>query len=215
MKYDLLLCGVGGQGIITLSEIIATAALNKGIKTIVTQEKGLAQRGGSVQAHIRLGEVFSPTMPKRAADGFISLELNETFGYLDFLNSETMSAVSDTVIASGETDTKDKNKIEEPEKLIRLTSEKLLSKLGPNTIIVAAKKKAIDLGVPRGVNIFMIGVLSGMDSDLSVLIDRSDLETAIKAVVRHNLDDNMKVFNKGVDYGKTWKSKHTDSTGKA
>ena len=104
--------------------------------------------------------------------------------------------------------------MEEPEKLVRLASEKLLSKLGPNTMIVAAKKKAIDLGVPRGVNIFMVGVLSGMDSTLATLIDRSDLETAISAVVRHNLEDNIKVFNKGVEYGKTRKSKHADSAGK-
>jgi indolepyruvate ferredoxin oxidoreductase beta subunit len=190
MRYDLLLCGVGGQGIITLSEIVATAALSKDIKTIVTQEKGLAQRGGSVKAHIRMGDVFSPTMPKRSAHGLLSLEITETLGYLDFVNQETVKAVSDTVIASGDQNDSEKD-----------IHQKLKTLIGTKLMIVDARKRAIDLGVAKGVNIFMLGVLFGMDARINELISSTDLEEAIRAVVRHKIEDNINIFRKGIEHG--------------
>lgn len=197
MRYDLLVCGVGGQGIITLSEIIAAAALKNGIKTIVTQEKGLAQRGGSVQAHIRLGDVYSPIMPKGIASGFISLELSETFGYLDFLNDSTVSAVSMSQIASGEL-IKGKSSKSSEEKDI---AEELKAKFKSKIQIVDSQKIVNEIGNPRAENIFLIGLLCGMDSRLQSIISSDDLATAIRSTVRHNVDDNITVFNKGMEYG--------------
>jgi len=199
MRYDLLVCGVGGQGIITLSEIVATAALSKDIKTIVTQEKGLAQRGGSVQAHIRLGEVYSPTMPKRSACGLLSLEVSETFGYLDFLNSGTVCAVSDTLIPSGDTSSKGSK---EKSRTVEEIAEDLKGKISSRLLIVEARKRAIELGNPRATNIFMTGVLCGMDPRLTEVLSPEDIENAIRAVVRHNIENNVKVFHEGIEHGK-------------
>lgn len=53
-------------------------------------DRGLAQRGGSVKAHIRLGEVYAPMIPRYTAQGILSLEIQETFGYVDYINEDTV-----------------------------------------------------------------------------------------------------------------------------
>lgn len=197
MRYDLLVCGVGGQGIITLSEIIAAASIGNDIKTIVTQEKGLAQRGGSVQAHIRLGDVYSPIMPKGMATGFISLELSETFGYMDFLNDSTVSAVSMSVIASGDLKIGEKSEINNEE----VIAKELRSQFNSKIHIVDSQKVVCEIGNPKAENIFMIGLLCGMDFRLQNIISPDDIVTAIRSVVRHKVEDNIAVFYKGMEYG--------------
>ena len=168
-------------------------------------EKGLAQRGGSVQAHIRLGDVYSPTIPKRSANGLLSLEITETFGYLDFINADTVSAVSDTIIASVDAKPGKSDK-DETAGGTDTAAKSLESKLGPNMLIVDAQERAAGLGVAKAVNIFMIGVLCGMDGRLSEFLSESDIEAAIRVVVRHQIEKNIIVFRKGLEYGRTKKS---------
>ncbi|PKL41982.1 MAG: pyruvate ferredoxin oxidoreductase [Candidatus Riflebacteria bacterium HGW-Riflebacteria-1] len=76
--FNIYLCGVGGQGIGLISEIILRAADRAGLKAIGVDTHGLAQRGGIVSSHIRIGEsVHSPLVSKRKADLVISLERHE------------------------------------------------------------------------------------------------------------------------------------------
>ncbi len=86
MIYNFLLIGIGGQGIITLSKILATAAMSKDLKVIVTYKKGLAQRGGSVGAQVRVGDVYSPLIPKYSANSLLSILL----WFLSFSNPKTI-----------------------------------------------------------------------------------------------------------------------------
>jgi len=94
MIYNFLLIGIGGQGIITLSKILATAAMSKDLKVIVTYKKGLAQRGGSVGAQVRVGNVHSPLIPKYSANSLLSMDMNETFGYIDYINKDTILMIN-------------------------------------------------------------------------------------------------------------------------
>jgi len=98
MVYNVLLLGTGGQGIITLSKILATAAMSKNLKVIVTQKKGLAQRGGSVVAQVRIGDVYSPLIPKYSANSLLSMDMNETFGYIDYINKDTILMINTKII---------------------------------------------------------------------------------------------------------------------
>lgn len=205
MRYDLLLCGVGGQGIITLSEIAATAAVSNGHKTIVTQSRGLAQRGGAVRAHIRIGDVHAPLMPKHAAHCLISLELSESLRYVDYVNTETIKAVSTTIVPTG--GDKKKKKGPSAEELRRTMEEQVTTFFGEHLLIVEAEKAARDAGVPRGANIFMIGLLCGIDPRIESFISRDDMARAIEVVVRHDRKGNLLMFEKGTAYGESTRRK--------
>ena len=205
MRYDLLLCGVGGQGIITLSEIVATAAVSNGHKTIVTQSRGLAQRGGAVRAHIRIGDVYAPLMPKKAAHCMISLELSESLRYVEYLNPDTIKAVSTTVVPTG--GEKKKKKGPSAGELRIILEEKVTTYLGGQLLIVEAERAARDAGVPRGANIFMIGILCGMDPRIESFISRDDMARAVETVVRHDRKGNLLMFEKGTAYGESKKQK--------
>lgn len=81
-----LLCGVGGQGTVLASRIIAAAAMNKGLSAKTAETIGMAQRGGSVVSHVRIGkEIASPTIPRGQADMLLGFEPGEAASNLDYL----------------------------------------------------------------------------------------------------------------------------------
>jgi indolepyruvate ferredoxin oxidoreductase beta subunit len=86
MNRNIILCGVGGQGTILASRLIAAAALRGGIPIRTAETIGMAQRGGSVVSHVRIGgEIHSPLLPKGSADvliGFEPAEAVRCFAYL-------------------------------------------------------------------------------------------------------------------------------------
>jgi indolepyruvate ferredoxin oxidoreductase beta subunit len=87
MKQDIVLAGVGGQGILSIAFVIDNAALKKGLKIKQAEVHGMAQRGGAVQSHLRLSEedVHSDLIPKGEADMILSVEPLETLRYIDYL----------------------------------------------------------------------------------------------------------------------------------
>jgi indolepyruvate ferredoxin oxidoreductase beta subunit len=79
MNYDIFLVGVGGQGVLTIGDLITEAALKQGIPASFYPTKGMAQRGGFVKAQLRLGrDVVGPTIPERGADLVIAMEVSES-----------------------------------------------------------------------------------------------------------------------------------------
>lgn len=86
MNYDILLLGVGGQGILTIGEILAEAALRKGIPVNFYPTKGMAQRGGFVKAQVRLGrQMMGPNIPEKGADLVMAMELSEALKAVPFI----------------------------------------------------------------------------------------------------------------------------------
>ncbi|MGI6766845.1 MAG: indolepyruvate oxidoreductase subunit beta [Lentihominibacter sp.] len=84
-----LLCGVGGQGTVLASRIIAAAAIEKGLRARTAETIGMAQRGGSVVSHVRIGEeISSPMIPKGKADVLIGFEPGEAAGNITYLKEE-------------------------------------------------------------------------------------------------------------------------------
>ncbi len=84
--FDIYLVGVGGQGILTIAEIIAEAAFRQGVPVNLYPTKGMAQRGGFVKAQLRMGrESIGPNIPEKGADLVISTELSETLKAVRFI----------------------------------------------------------------------------------------------------------------------------------
>lgn len=98
MKQDIILAGVGGQGILSIAFVIDNAALKAGLSFKQAEVHGMAQRGGAVQSHLRLSStfVYSDLIPKGEADMILSVEPLEAVRYLDYLAPEGMVVTSST-----------------------------------------------------------------------------------------------------------------------
>ncbi|MCL2473481.1 MAG: indolepyruvate oxidoreductase subunit beta [Alphaproteobacteria bacterium] len=97
MKYNIILCGVGGQGILLLSSLLSSAAKEKGLYVKQSEVHGMAQRGGAVSAQLRISdsEIHSPLIPKGEADLLVSMEPLEVFRYVEYLNDKTVVLVNE------------------------------------------------------------------------------------------------------------------------
>src|SRR5512137_2904146 len=86
ITFDIYLVGVGGQGVLTIGEIITTAAFQKGIPVNFYPTKGMAQRGGFVKAQLRLGRAAAgPSIPEKGADLVIATEVSELLKAVRFI----------------------------------------------------------------------------------------------------------------------------------
>jgi indolepyruvate ferredoxin oxidoreductase beta subunit len=94
-QFNIILCGVGGQGIITLLQILTEAALIEGYDVKSSELHGLSQRGGMVVTHLRFGEkIFSPMILPGKANLILGLEISEALRKIDFSNEKTIFLVN-------------------------------------------------------------------------------------------------------------------------
>lgn len=94
-NFNIIISGTGGQGLITLLQIIAEAALIEGLDVKTSELHGLSQRGGSVETHIRFGKkVFSPLVPLGSADLILGLETLESLRVIPYANAKTIFLVN-------------------------------------------------------------------------------------------------------------------------
>lgn len=90
MKIDILMVGVGGQGTVLASDIVCDVSLNAGYDVKKSEIHGMAQRGGSVVSHVRIGEkVLSPVIPVGGSDILVSYEKMEYLRYFEYVNQNT------------------------------------------------------------------------------------------------------------------------------
>lgn len=84
--YGILMCGVGGQGLVSMSRVLGTACAMEGLRAVTGEQHGLSQRSGSVSVHFRIGEgAHSPLIPLGTADVIAGLEALETLRYVEYL----------------------------------------------------------------------------------------------------------------------------------
>jgi len=109
MKTSIVLTGVGGQGVITATNILGKAAVNAGVKVYASEVHGMAQRGGSVYCTVRMGDVSSPLIASGTANVIVSTEPIEALRYIQYANkkskviTDTNPVVPFTVNVGGET----------------------------------------------------------------------------------------------------------------
>lgn len=180
-EVNILIAGIGGQGIITMGRILVEAANLGGIKALVSETHGLAQRGGAVNVHVRIGKVFAPLIRKGGADYLVGLEATEALRNLEYANKDTIIIVNELV----ERAVLPKAKI--------LTLEEILQRLrkvSENVITVNAKKLAVEAGNPKAMNAVMIGAMMSVGK----LKDILDEENVLKAL---RTDVNRKAYQSG------------------
>jgi len=90
MKYDVILAGVGGQGVLSVASIIAHAAMSEGLEVRQSEVHGMAQRGGQVLAHMRISDkkIAGDLVPKGGADMIIAMEPLEGLRYISYLKND-------------------------------------------------------------------------------------------------------------------------------
>ncbi|UCB47380.1 MAG: indolepyruvate oxidoreductase subunit beta [Spirochaetota bacterium] len=183
---NVLLVGVGGQGIILASTIISQAALFAGHDVKNNEVHGMAQRGGSVVSQIRFGKkVYSPLIQHGTANFVISLEKLETVRYLHFCNLETRVIVNNleivpvTVTSGG---------AEYPKNIDRILHENL-----KHVEFIDAADIARRAGNIKAANVVLIGAMSH-----HLPFEDKVFERAIEAAVKKEfLDMNLKAFYSG------------------
>lgn len=186
---SIVIVGVGGQGILLSSEILAQAAMLEGYDVKTNEVHGMAQRGGSVMAQIRYGkEVHSPLVARNEADILGSLEKIEALRYADYLRPEGLAAVSTQAVMPV---TVSSGGAHYPE-----NAEELLRQAFPRLLYIDAAKIASDLGDIRAANIVLLGAISqGLD------IAQQSWEKAIALCVKEKfLEINRKAFAAGRCY---------------
>ncbi len=146
MKCDIVLAGVGGQGVLSISSIIAWGAMKQGMHVKQSEVHGMAQRGGAVQANLRLADqpVASDLVPLGTADLIVSMEPMEALRYLTYL------APTGTLITASEP----VRNIPNYPDLERLLAE--VRRLD-RAIIVESEKLARKAGSARASNMVMVG----------------------------------------------------------
>ena len=187
-NLNLIISGVGGQGIILASDILAEVALAAGYDTKKTDTLGMAQRGGSVVSHIRAGaKVYSPLIKKGQADIMLSFEKLEAMRWAQFLNEKSTVIVNNYRIPPS---TVNLGKASYPE------DEEIFGVLKGKTsriIAVNGTEHAINLGDIRVLNIFLLGCASVfLPFEVQVWMDVIQQRLPAKIV-----PINISAFNKG------------------
>ena len=151
MTKNIVLCGVGGQGTVLASMFIAAAAMNKGISVMSAETIGMAQRGGSVFSHIRLGEhLHSPMIAKGTADIIIGFEPAEAVRMLPYLKDNGQVIVSSHAIMPV---TSTLSGADYDGKEIILYLKKVVN----NLLVVDSEKACHELGSSKVLNILLLG----------------------------------------------------------
>jgi indolepyruvate ferredoxin oxidoreductase beta subunit len=150
---NVLFCGVGGQGILLASEITSSALIMAGLDVKKSEVHGMAQRGGSVVAHLRFGEkVYSPLIEPGSADIEVAFEMLESLRYLPYLNKDSKVIVNSQKILPATVST---GASVYPEDVLDQVRAKV-----PAVFVVDAFGIAAALRETRAVNMVLVGALS-------------------------------------------------------
>jgi indolepyruvate ferredoxin oxidoreductase beta subunit len=189
MKKDIILAGVGGQGILSIATVIGSAALEQGLYLKQAEVHGMSQRGGDVQSNLRLGTepIYSDLIPKGGADLVVSLEPMEALRYLPYLSKEGWIITNTTPLV---------NIPDYP------AMETVLAELEKFPHVVALDVDAIakDLGSPRGANMVLLGAMASV---LHIL-EPEKLREGIRRIFARKgdavVESNIKAFDAGLAY---------------
>lgn len=187
MKRDIILSGVGGQGILSIATVIGRAALAEGLQIKQAEVHGMSQRGGSVSTQVHWGDkVYSPVIGKGAADIIVAFEKMEAVRYADFLKPDGIAVINNyempsSSIAAGQ--------FAYPEGCLEAMQQHF------KTYSLNAADIAMSLGNPKCMNVVLFGAMTK-----ALAMDHIDWEAVIRATVPEKfIDLNLKAFHAGYD----------------
>lgn len=191
MKINIILSGVGGQGILTIAAILDIAALQENLFVKQSEIHGMSQRGGAVQSHVRISdtEVYSDLIPEGKADMILSVEPLEALRYIPFLKKDGWII----------TDTKPFNNIPDYPGEETIFDE---IKKQPNYLIIDATEAAKSIGNSKVANMILLGVAASL-----IPLSEESILSAIKTLFQQKGEKiiaiNMEAFHLGKILAKT------------
>lgn len=191
MGKNCLLCGVGGQGVVLASKLIAYAAMEKGLNVRTSETIGMSQRGGSVVTHVRMGEtVHSPMIPKGTADVIMAFEPAEAVRNLSYLKEDGVMVV-DKKAVKPVTATLMQSNYDGQEAL------EYLQKKVKNLYIIDGDALCEQAGSSKVLNVVLLGVALG-SGVLNIPLD--DMKEEIKKHVKPQfVEMNIKALKLGAN----------------
>jgi indolepyruvate ferredoxin oxidoreductase beta subunit len=198
-EMNIILAGVGGQGNVRGAQILGSAVVKSGLHARVSDVYGIAQRGGPVVSHVRMGDEIRGSMViEHSADVVVGLEPMETLrAVVRFLKPGGVVIMSTRPIYPVEVNT---GKFSYPslEEISRL-----VEKVASRVVKLDATKVAEESGMPIAANIVVLGVLAG----LGVLPFRASLlRDSVKENIPRAVEQNLRAFDAGIEIGASKKS---------
>jgi indolepyruvate ferredoxin oxidoreductase beta subunit len=188
---NIVLCGLGGQGILFMTRILAEAALAKGFNVMGAETHGMAQRGGSVISHLRFGDVKGSMVRSGTAHFLLSLDETEAYRNLALLSTGGKLFVNT-----------------DPKGFPRQEIKGFLGDRHIDARAVSASLIARELGAPRSSNLALLGFFSAFDEGP---ITSSELKTTIEKISPSSLKGiNRTVFDAGYRKGEGCKGNISD-----
>ena len=188
MKIDIILCGVGGQGILSIATIIGEAATKAGLNLKQAEVHGMSQRGGDVQSHLRLSDeaIYSDLIAQGGADMIISMEPMESLRYLQYL------ATDGKIVTGSEPFVNIPNYPEMASVHSELAALPAVDKMDIDAV-------AKSVANPRGANM----VLLGMAARHIQILSAGELQDAIRTIFARKgeavVEANLKAFQAGYE----------------
>lgn len=188
MKKDIILAGVGGQGILTIATIIGEAAAKAGVNLKQAEVHGMSQRGGDVQSTLRLSTepIYSDLIREGAADLIISMEPMEALRYVPYLVEEGW------VVTSSHPFKNIPNYPDEQQLMAELTKM-------PHTVVLPIEDLARQNSMPKSANV----VLLGMAAQYIDILSAEELRESIKQVFASKgeavVEMNLRAFDLGLN----------------
>ena len=194
MKKDIVLAGVGGQGILSIATVIGSAALQQGLHLKQAEVHGMSQRGGDVQSNLRLSSepIHSDLIPKGGADLIVSLEPMEALRYLPYLAPDGWIITNTAPFVN----------IPDYPEMDKVTAE--LNKL-PNVVALDVDAVAKDLGNPRGANMVLLGAMAAVLHILEPEALREGIRRIFARKGEVIVDNNIKAFDAGLAFSQNCK----------
>lgn len=182
---NILFCGVGGQGTILASKVLAAALVDAGYDVKMSEIHGMSQRGGSVTTQVRYGEkVYSPIIDEGGADILVSFESMEAFRNLKELKPGGQVVVNDCEIPTATTLSGSQSYPEDVLARVRI--------LAP-THVIPAEEAAKELGNPKVQNMVLLGALIRL-----MKLEELDWKSAVEQCVKPQfVEINLKALSKG------------------
>ena len=193
MNKDILICGVGGQGTVLASRIIAASAMSENNMVHSAETIGMAQRGGPVTSHVRIGDdAYSPMIPSAKADLIIGFEPAEVVRNIGYLSSNGLAVVNTSAVkpvteSLAETGYDGSEMIKYLEKNV-------------NCIFVDGEEECKKLGSAKFLNILLLGIAAGSGRlEISKDTITSEIEKRVPAKFK---EKNLEAFLCGFVIGK-------------
>ncbi|MBO5641339.1 MAG: indolepyruvate oxidoreductase subunit beta [Prevotella sp.] len=191
MKKDIILCGVGGQGILSIATIIGEAATETGINLKQAEVHGMSQRGGDVQSNLRLSTdvIYSDLIQKGGADLIISMEPMEALRYLPYLSKDGV------VVTSNKPFVNIPNYPDEEAMFAELSAL-------PHVVQLDIEAVAHEAGSARSANVVLLGMAAKYIEILSADALRSAVAKIFERKGEKVVEANLKAFDMGAEASK-------------